>query len=654
MPSTRFARRQRVLGGLVGLLVLLFALAYHFFPALLDLTPRPASTASPQALGVTSPMGFERRPVRSHSEATAGPPIALAPRAVLERRTRERVAAALASIATASSARPTPPSPEVADLLTRADKALAAGDLAGGSGSAATLYAQALRAKPDSRRAANGLAKVHVQLAMAIEQHMADGEVEAAAHGLQLLRQLPGASADSQRLARSLASLRQVRPLLAKAATLVQQGKALEPKGDNALALYRKVLSIDAGNAVAEQGIKHIQRQVLDQALGAVATDDFAAADAALARAARILPGSQALQDVHGRIEGIRRQRAASVLAQARTALDSGNLALAEKLKAKALAISPDVQGIDELKQQLHDARLYASFRPGQVFSDRFLDIAGHGPAMVVVPVGSFRMGSPENAAGHDTDESPQHEVQVTQGFAIGRSEITVGQFREFVHASGYVPDSVRLGGASVYDGRSGAMRNDSHATWEDDYAGHPADASLPVVNVSWNDAHAYAQWLSKRTGKRYELPSEAQFAYALRAGTTTLYWWGDGTPTRIVENVTGSRDHSPRGRRWTHAFQGYGDGYWGPAPIQSFLPNPFGLYDMNGNVSEWTRDCWHENYIRAPDDAAAWINPGCTNRVLRGGSWGSAPDQVRSAYRQGAPATTRSGRVGFRVVRVL
>src|SRR5690606_11570420 len=131
----------------------------------------------------------------------------------------------------------------------------------------------------------------------------------------------------------------------------------------------------------------------------------------------------------------------------------------------------------------------------------------------------------------------------IAKGFAMARSVVTVAQFREFVRASGYVPDSVKLGGASVYDERSGAMRDDAGATWQDDYAGRRAAGDLPVVNVSWNDAKAYADWLAQRTGKAYRLPSEAEFAYALRAGTTTRYWWGDGVPASKVENLTGSRD---------------------------------------------------------------------------------------------------------------
>lgn len=654
MSSSLFARRQRTLGGLAGVVALVFALVYHFFPNLLHVRPNVSTTPVTAVAGGTAPMGFEQRPRLRPSEINAGPPIALAPRAVLERRERERVAAALAAIATASSAPTTPLSPEVAGLLKRADAALTAGHLTGGDDSAVALYTQALRARPGSRRAAGGLAKVHVQLVMAARQNLDGGQLDTAAQDIDALRKVPGTTADVERLARDLASLRKVRPLLAKAANLVQEGKTLTPGNGNALDLYHQVLDIDADNTVATQGIAHIQGLVLDRALSAAAQDDFADADKALVQAAQILPGSQAVQDARGRIDGIRRQQAASIFVQARTALDSGNLALAAKLKAKALALSPDVQGLAQFNQRMHNAQLYASYQPGQVFSDRFQDMAGHGPAMVVVPTGNFMMGSPDTAPGHQANESPQHEVHISRGFAISRSDITVGQFREFVRASGYVPDSVRLGGASVYDGHSGLMREDSQATWADDFAGRPAAPSLPVVNISWNDAHAYVEWLSKRTGKHYELPSEAQFAYALRAGTTTRYWWGNGAPTRLVENVTGSGDHSRFGRRWTHAFKGYSDGYWGPAPIQSFSPNPFGLYDMDGNVSEWVRDCWHDNYIRAPDNGSAWINPGCLNRVVRGGSWGSDPEQVRSAYRQGAVATMRSGRVGFRVVRML
>ncbi|MDE1895415.1 MAG: SUMF1/EgtB/PvdO family nonheme iron enzyme, partial [Xanthomonadaceae bacterium] len=448
--------------------------------------------------------------------------------------------------------------------------------------------------------------------------------------------------------------LAKVRPMLARAAALLQQGKADLPAGGSALDVYREVQQLDPQNAVAEQGIFQVQRAVLDRALAAVAQNDFAGADKQLARAQAIRPGSQQMVDVQQRVDSMREQRANGVLAQARSALDAGNIDLAQKLAGQARAISPGLSGLAAFAEQLVNARLYASYKPGQVFTDRYVDMPGQTPAMVVIPTGHFEMGAPDNARGRLEAATPQHEVTLAKGFAMARSDVTVGQFREFVRASGYVPDSVRLGGASVYDGRSGAMRDDSGATWEDDYAGSKASDNLPVVNVSWNDANAYAAWLSQRTGKRYRLPSEAEFEYAMRGGTTSRYWWGNGVPERKVENLTGSEDRSRHGRSWSNAFRGYRDGYWGPAPVMSFAPNPFGLYDIDGNVSEWVADCWHDNYIRAPVDGSAWVNPGCSARVLRGGSWGSSPEQVTSDYRQGADSDIRSGRVGFRVVREL
>jgi formylglycine-generating enzyme required for sulfatase activity len=456
------------------------------------------------------------------------------------------------------------------------------------------------------------------------------------------------------RLAAALKTLTDVRPLLAKAAGLLQQGKADQPAGGSALDVYRQVQQLDPQNAVAEQGILDVQHVVLDRALAAVAQNDFASADKVLAEAQAIRPGSQQLHDVRQRVDDMRTARASGVLAQAHSALDAGNLAMAKQLAAQAQAISPQLAGLAAFEQQLVNAQLYASHKPGQVFSDRYVDLPGQSPAMVVIPTGSFMMGAADDDSDHNAAEQPRHKVDIDRGFAMSRSAITVGQFREFVRESGYVPDSVKRGGASVYDERSGAMHDDGEATWQDDYAGHPAADNLPVVNVSWNDARAYADWLGQRTGKTYRLPSEAEFAYALRGGTTTRYWWGNATPGSKVENLTGSKDRSPSGRRWNHAFRDYGDGYWGPAPVMSFASNPFGLYDMGGNVSEWTADCWHDNYIHAPVDGSAWLNPGCGVRVLRGGSWGSSPDQARSAWRQGADAGVRSGRVGFRVVREL
>ncbi|WP_329743299.1 SUMF1/EgtB/PvdO family nonheme iron enzyme [Dyella sp. A6] len=651
MPSKQSVNRQRALGGGMGIMVLAFALAYHFFPRLFHVNP---DQQRPRQNAIVMPSGPTSGPAKTapammtaaQRELTAGPPLTLAPTAVIAARLRKQEAALPKQL--------TADPPAVKALLARADQAMKDGDLAGDDNSAGILYAKALKLKSDSRAAAEGLDDVRSNLIATIGQDIAMGDADSAGNLLAGLKQLPGTHDDVQVLAANLKTLQTVRPILAKAAGLLAQGKADLPKGASALDLYRQVQQLDPDNAVAAQGILQVQRAVLNRALAAVAQNDFIGADKALNEAQAIQPDSPQLQSVRGQVDGIRKQRVDGVLAQARSALDAGNLTLAKQLADQAQAIGTDPTGVQAIEEGIVNARLYASHKPGEVFTDRYVDLPGHSPAMVVVPTGSFTMGASSNNNGKNDAETPQHEVTITKGFAMSRSAITVAQFRQFVKASGYVPDSVRLGGASVYDARSGTMRDDSNATWQDNYEGRPADGNLPVVNISWNDAEAYVAWLSRRTGKTYRLPSEAEFEYALRAGTTTRYWWGDGTPTEKVENITGSLDRSSNGRRWSHAFHGYRDGYWGPAPVMSFKPNPFGLYDMDGNVSEWVADCWHDNYIRAPNNGSAWINPGCTAHVIRGGSWGSSPAQVRSSYRQGADSDVRSGRVGFRVVREL
>jgi formylglycine-generating enzyme required for sulfatase activity len=174
------------------------------------------------------------------------------------------------------------------------------------------------------------------------------------------------------------------------------------------------------------------------------------------------------------------------------------------------------------------------------------------------------------------------------------------------------------------------------------------------VVHVSARDADAYAKWLSDRSGQHYRVAGEAEFEYVLRGGSRTRYPWGDGAPPKGIGNFTGALDRSPSGREWANAFPHYGDGYWGPAPVGRFAPNPFGLHDLDGNVSEWVADCWHDSYRRAPANGGAWVNPGCRTRVVRGGAWASSPEQTRSAWRAPVGLETTNARIGFRVVRDL
>lgn len=641
MPKPQTLTRQHAIGGAIGVLLLAFALVYRFFPQALKV--EPAILRSHNAVPSSAPLTTgppPRRLTSAESELNAGPPISLAPSAVIAARGRE---AAFGSHGGKG---------KVAQLLTEAGSAARAGNLTGpGDGSALALVLQASREAPEDSRVKSAVSLLHARLVANAQQSLATGDADAARTNLDALKQLPGRDGDVAALAARIDAAGKVQPMLEHASELVQKGKLEGPGDDTALAVYRKVLSLDPENVVARQGLQRVQQPVLDRALNAAAQNDDAKADAALADAAAILPSSPALADTRARVAAMRTGRAENLMAQAQSALDAGNLDLAQRIAEQAATLGAST---DAFLAKVENAREYSSYHPGQVFTDHFLDIVGQAPSMVVVPRGSFLMGEPQRGRSQSGAEQPQHEVTIAKGFAMARAEVTVAQFRAFVRQSGYTPDSDRLGSAAVYDEANGRMQSRSGAGWQDDYAGERAQANDPVVNVSWNDARAYVEWLSRRTGQPYRLPTEAEFEYAERAGTTTAYWWGDGTPAGKVENLTGAGDRSPAHRSWANAFKKYNDGYWGPAPVMSFRPNPFGLYDISGNVSEWVADCWHENYVRAPGDGSAWVNPGCAERVIRGGSWGSAPEQDRSSFRIGAAADARSGRVGFRVVRDL
>ncbi len=642
MPAPDVARKQHALGAVAGLALLAFALAYRFFPGLLRLDA--SSEPSVMSAVATSPP-----PTWSAvSGATGGD--ALAAAAVPQ-------PAGTSMIDAVRMGPPVAVSESVAQLLARAEAAEAAGTiLEPTKDSAVALYREALNLAPRNPQAEAALERIGAGLRDAALAAIERGDEGGAERNLAAWSQLPHAESELADVRARVETLRRVLPMLTQAATLARSGHATSgPKGGTALDVYRKVLELDPENHLADAGLASIERSFLDRALAAAAQDDFEGADEILGEAVNVRPGSpQALLEARGRIEQLRSQRAESVLAQARSALDAGNADLAEQLATRAQAISPDLAGLDDFNQGLRNARLYGSLSPGQTLRDRFLDISGSAPPIVVIPTGTFDMGSADGEQGRSDSEGPQRAVAIKFGFALGQAEVSVGEFREFIGSSGYRTDAERLGASAVYDERSGQMVERHGMTWRNDYAGALASAELPVVNVSWNDATAYLAWLSAHTGKRYRLPSEAEFEYALRAGGETRYPWGSGSPESVVGNFTGDGDRSPSKRSWSVTFPSYSDGFWGPAPIGSFPANAFGLRDMEGNVSEWVEDCWHDNYVRAPRDSTAWVNPGCSLRVVRGGSWGSDHDQVRSAYRVPARADTRSARVGFRIARDL
>ncbi len=270
---------------------------------------------------------------------------------------------------------------------------------------------------------------------------------------------------------------------------------------------------------------------------------------------------------------------------------------------------------------------------------DRFRDCADC-PTMAIVPAGSFRMGSPANEDGRRDVEGPVRRVTIGEPFAVGVHEITRSEYAWFVSETGY-----RSGNACwVY--RDGDWASQRGRSWRS--PGYPQTGSHPAVCVSWRDAQAYVRWLSRKAGKRYRLLSEAEWEYAARAGTTASRFWGDGESAQC-RHANGADEASG-----LDGGVSCDDGHAWTSPVGSYAANGFGLHDMLGNASEWTHDCWSENYEGAPSDGRARIVRGCTHRLLRGGSWSSSPDLLRSADRSWLRPEYRDGDVGIRVARSL
>ncbi|NKI34195.1 formylglycine-generating enzyme family protein [Wenzhouxiangella sp. XN79A] len=442
--------------------------------------------------------------------------------------------------------------------------------------------------------------------------------------------------------------------LLAQADTALQDGNLIEPEDGAAWTLYGRALAIESDNAAALAGQDAVRSALLDAAEQRIADNDFERADELLAAAAERDADADRIDALENDLTAARADQMRALAAEIRASIDEEAYEQAEQQINQLVALGAPADDVESLRTLLDDAIRYGGFEPGQVFQDGLGDGDGFGPVMVVVPSGSFIMGSPEDEDNRVGNEGPQFRVRFENGFAMAQTEVTVGQFARFIEETGYVTDAERARSSRVYRSGSGRVDEQRGVTWRMDYLGEDAEENLPVVHVSWNDANAYALWLARRTGRPYRLPSEAEFEYALRAGSQTPYWWGEGSPDEPVENVTGDGDQFTDSRSWTVAFDRYNDGFWGPAPVGSLQTNPFGLYDMGGNVMEWLEDCWHDSYVRAPDDGSAWVNPGCERRMLRGASWSSTPSMSRSAFRLSSRNDSTDARVGFRVARDL
>jgi formylglycine-generating enzyme required for sulfatase activity len=268
-------------------------------------------------------------------------------------------------------------------------------------------------------------------------------------------------------------------------------------------------------------------------------------------------------------------------------------------------------------------------------------------PEMVVVPAGSFRMGSPANEPGRRDDEGPQHSVTIEKSFAVGKFHVTIDQFAAFVAETGY--DA----GSRCYAFEGGTFEEKQGRSWRN--PGFAQNGSHPAVCLNWNDAAAYVRWLAKKTGKSYRLLTEAEWEYAARAGTTTRYSFGDDEKD-LCSNGNGADQTLKNTIAVTgiSTFAPCSDGYVYTSPGGSFAPNGFGLFDMHGNAVQWLEDCWNENYQGAPADGSVWTSGDCSRRALRGGSRNSGPKDLRAAHLNMVPTDTRDNDRGFRLARTL
>ena len=264
-------------------------------------------------------------------------------------------------------------------------------------------------------------------------------------------------------------------------------------------------------------------------------------------------------------------------------------------------------------------------------------------PEMVVVAGGTFTMGSDNGPPS----ERPAHEVTVPR-FAVARTEVTRAQYARFASETGRSP----VGPCLTDIDRDGRYALDYGKSWAD--PGFPSGDAYPVTCMNWGDARDYADWLVRKTGQPYRLLSEPEFEYALRAGTTTEYWWGDDKDA-MCRYANGPDAHVMSLFPSWHDGVACEDGFDFVAPVASFEPNGFGLYDMAGNVWEWTADCFQPGYEVQPRDGSAYVAGPCQRHTTRGGSLAYAIFDFRSAQRNWAIVNDlRGADVGFRVARAL
>ena len=465
----------------------------------------------------------------------------------------------------------------------------------------------------------------------------------------------------------------EVSRLLAAAAADLKARRLTSPVGNNAWEKYQRVLGLSPAHPEAMAGMERVMGSYMDLFDAALAQEDFDKAAGYLARIGELHPDSPVLEEGEQRIDAAKQARADQQarmetlrehLASFETALRRGELDEAAGYLDRIRTLDAGAAGLADGEQRLGEARQAEAERRAERERQRLAEAARYAGGfeeamqagdldratrqlsglrradpdaaglpekeqrlaaareveqerqrriarevvgeMVSIPAGRFRMG---DLSGEEWDsEKPVHSVTVP-AFSMGRYEVTFAQWDACVAnggCGGYTPDDAGWG-----------------------------RGNRPVINVSWDDIQGFIKWLNGGTGGKYRLPSESEWEYAARAGSTTKYSWGNSIGSNRA-NCDGC------GSRWDNQQT---------APVGSFSANAWGLHDMHGNVYEWVQDCWNDSYAGAPSDGSAWTSGDCSPRVIRGGSWAGYPRYLRSAYRDVHTRSNRSAYLGFRLV---
>ena len=388
---------------------------------------------------------------------------------------------------------------------------------------------------------------------------------------------------DQRRQAQEGEVAKKVSTLLSGAAEDLARDRLTSPAGNNAWEKYQAVLEMLPGHKEASAGLDSVIGRYVTKFDGSLRDKAFDKADEYMSRIRDVWADAPVLSGLEGRLSASRQAE------QRRQEQE------AERLAA------------EEAERRRQEQRVGRKFRD-----------CSECPEMVVVPSGSFTMGSPGGESGRDDDEGPRHRVRIDYRLAVGVYEVTFVEWDACVSAGG-------CGGHRPKDKRWGR-------------------GNRPVINVSWKDAQSYVRWLSNKTGKRYRLLSESEWEYVSRAGTTTPFHFGSTISTGQA-NYDGNYTYGG-GRKGLYREK--------TVSVGSFSANAWDLHDVHGNVWEWVEDCWNASYTGAPADGSAWESGNCSARVLRGGSWYSGPGVLRAALRFRYSTGGRNVSVGFRIARTL